>query len=220
MADVPLVSGSRGCSERVSQAAFDIVASDCLINFRQVRDSLLAWLEKKVGHALPPAMKEGKTAFLDDVDALRTETVALDDPLFWSFRRNDHDSNYPQRNWVTECSLARIGDKLRLGYRLHLINRGEPAPFQRSIPRFVKEIAKSFSISIDGREVDVSAYQIAFEEDIEEFIHLLQNEHRAIPVICISSYINSQNLEVYSLPADRIAASLLGTAHVFTITRK
>ena len=205
-------------TERVSQAALDIITRNTGEGFAQIRVLLLGWLEFKVGHSLPSAMACGETDSLDDVDALRTETVELKDPLFWSFRRNDHDRDYPQRTWVTECSIARDKNRLRLGYRLHLINRGEPAPFQRSIPRFVREIAKQYSIQIDGRDVDLEASHIEFEEEVNDLIKFIKDDKRTVPIVGVSSYSDIQYINKYALPADRIASLVFGTAHVYTIT--
>ena len=67
--------------ERVSQAALSAAIQNGPIDFLSIRKCLLSWLRSKVGHNLPLRMTEGKTDALDQVDALRTETVSLDDPL-------------------------------------------------------------------------------------------------------------------------------------------
>lgn len=90
----------------MSQGAVTITARNGFDDFTRVREILLTWLRAKVGHQLPPAMARGETDTLDQLDALRTETVSLADPVFWSFRRDDQNPDAPQRTWITEASLA------------------------------------------------------------------------------------------------------------------
>ena len=211
--NLPLFHNQRP-TERVSQAALTIPTTDGQQDFKGVQALLLAWLREKVKANLPPAMARGETDALDHVDVPRTETVLLEDPLFWAFRRDDPDLNYPQRTWVTEASLSLAAGKLHVGYRLHMVNRGQPAPFQRSVPRFMRDIARKYTTCLDGVETDLSATPVEWDHEIDDLIRLLDDPARNAPVIAVSKDRDGNGQEQALLDADRIANSVFGTAHV------
>ena len=207
-------------TERVSQAALTIATRNGQRDFEAIRTLLLDWLRKKVGADLPAAMARGETDALDQVDVPRTETVLLADPLFWAFRRDDPDLSYPQRTWVTEASLSFVDGKLHVGYRLHLVNRGEPAPFQRSVPRFMREIARNYTTCLDGVETDLTATPVEWDDEVGALVRLLDDAARKVPVIAVSSDLDDNGQEQTLLDADKLASAVFGTAHVRALSWK
>lgn len=164
-------------------------------------------------------MARGETDTLDGVDALRTETVGLTEPVFWSFRRDDHDRKFPQRTWVIEVSLALHGGRLLLGYRLHLVNRGDPAPFQRSVPKFMRDIACRYNIYLDDVETDLTATPVETADEVDGLIRLLNDPARTVPVIAVSTLSHDAAAGRFSIDADALAGAVFGAAHVRVLSR-
>jgi hypothetical protein len=130
--------------ERISQAVVRVRVRGGRPPFEGVQALILDWLREKAGQGLSDAMLRGETDSLDPLGAQRVETVALADPLLWAARQDFQDERVPRRSWVTEAMLAPAGaDSLLLGFRLHCVTLGDPAPFSRSVPRFMREVARN-----------------------------------------------------------------------------
>lgn len=206
--------------ERISQSTIELRVPSARQAFGDVRGILLRWLSWKAGGPIPETMQLGGTGELTSIGMQRVETAALDDPLYWAARQDDQDRNFPRRTWVTEAALAPHGDgRLVVGHRLHLVTLGEPAPFSRSVPRFMRDIAQQFTTFMDDSEVSLEARRADTAGDVDGLVRLLTSQTRRHPVIGISSdpeYLGDRETMV---DADRLAKLCFGVAHVWVISR-
>lgn len=208
--------------ERVSQATIEVPTKDVRASFESIRGLLIDWLSRKAGGRLPESILRGDTGDFDTIGFQRVETAALDDPLYWAARQDDQDRNFPRRSWITEAAIAPRENSVVIGYRLHCVTLGEPAPFSRSVPRFMRDIARSHATCLDGREIELTARRIDTDEDVEWLFSLLASASRTHPVIGIAqSYrpTDTRN-DGYLVDADLVASALFGTAHVCMISRR
>lgn len=197
----------------VSQAAVELRVPDAAAAFVDARNVVLRWLAAKAGRALPAGMRDGETGELNTIGPQRVETAALDDPRRWAARQDGQDADVPRRTWVTEAAVElRGGSRLLVGHRLHLVTSGEPAPFARSVPRFMREAARLFRASLDGAEIGLAARRAETAEEAGELADLLADKQRRHPVIGVS-------IDPGMIDADRLAHDVFGTAHVWAVGR-
>ena len=114
--------------------------------FDAARCTVLEWMARRAGKRLPDEARNGESFSLDDVGAQRTEAVAIPSPRYWAARLDDADKNVAQRVWTTEIGIGeqQNGTAL-LGCRLQCVTRGDDVAFDRSIPRFVRDIVEQHS---------------------------------------------------------------------------
>lgn len=206
--------------ERISQAAIEVRVPDATAAFADLRTLLLQWLERKAGAALPDNIRRGDTGELNTIGVQRVETAALDDPRYWTARQDDQDANLPRRTWITEAALApRGGTQLLIGHRLHCVTLGDPAPFSRSIPRFMRDVARRYDTFLDDSEIHLTARRADTEEDAEHLARLLTNPNRRHPVIGISSDPEFLGGPDCLIDPDKLANEVFGVAHVWVIGR-
>lgn len=206
--------------ERISQATIEVRVSDADVSFSQVRELIIDWLSLKAGAPLPEHMRLGGTGDLSTLGVQRVETAALNEPLYWSARQDDQDANFPRRTWVTEAALGRYNDqKLLIGHRLYCVTLGEQAPFSRSIPRFMREISRTFDTYLDDSRVHLSANIAKSEEDVDSLVDLMLDPRRRHPIICVSLDGELHTLSESIIDADKLANDVFGVAHVWKITR-
>ena len=117
-------------------------------------DSILRWMNKRAGRALPEVAWNRGSFELSEVGAQRTAAVAIESPKYWAARLDDADKTVPMRTWVTEIGVGvdDSGDIL-FGARLICASRGPDEPFERSLPGFVKQILSSGPAELDGLPV-------------------------------------------------------------------
>jgi hypothetical protein len=207
--------------ERVSQATIEVPTSEVRSSFESIRGLLIDWLSRKAGGKLPESILRGDTGDFDTIGFQRVEAAALDDPLYWAARQDDQDRNFPRRSWITEAAIAPRENSVVIGYRLHCVTLGESAPFARSVPRFMREIARSTVTCLDGREIELKARRIDSDDDVEWLFSLLASKSRAHPVIGIAQSYRPADTQKdgYLIDADVVANALFGTAHVCQISR-
>jgi hypothetical protein len=165
-------------------------------------------------------MLRGETDSLDLLGAQRVETVALTDPQLWAARQDFHDERVPRRSWVTEAMLAPAGaDSLLLGFRLHCVTLGDPSPFSRSVPRFMREVARNYDVFLDGVEVDLDATPVEMDDDTDALVSLLTNPQRRMPVVGVSMDEFAGGAPQALIDANRLASAVFGTAHVRILSR-
>lgn len=207
--------------ERISQGTIEVATSDAAAAFLSIRAMLLEWLQQKAGGPLPLRMQQGETGELNAIGVQRVETAALDNPRYWAARQDDQDSTFPRRTWVTEAALAmRPPSRLLVGHRLQCVTLGEAAPFSRSVPRFMREIARRFHTELDDTEINLAARRAETPEDVEVLADLLKSPMRKHPVIGISSdsaFLGGRN---WLVDPDQVANEVFGVAHVWVIGRE
>jgi hypothetical protein len=205
--------------ERVSQAVVHVDVRRSDDGFRDLRTRLLDWLREKAGGALNDAMLRGETDSLDLLRTQRVETVAVADGPIWAARQDDQDRDVPGRTWVTEAMLAATdAQTAQLGFRLHCVSSGTPKPFERSVPRFMSDIARIYRVWLDHAEIDCDAQPVETREDLDSLVGLLLDPRRRSPVIGISM-AEGAGEDRPLIDADLLAQKLFSTAHVRLLTR-
>ncbi len=205
--------------ERVSQGAVQLPVYNADVAFRDARATILDWLRERTGRPLTDAMLRGETDSLDLPDAQLVETIGLADPRLWAARQEFLDPRVPGRTWVTEAMLAAPGGPaLLLGFRLHCVTAGEPAPFTRSVPRFMRTLADSFDIRLDRVDIEPDATPVETAEEVDALVALLADPRRRMPVVGISME-DTAGGEVPLVDAHRLAGEVFATAHVRLLSR-
>ena len=220
---IPCVIPSEPCQrrvERISQAVVHVDLRGKTDGFAGVRDLLLDWLREKAGSRLTETMLRGETDSLDLLGVQRVETVALADPLVWAARQDFQDERVARRTWVTEAMLATSGLQMaQLGFRLHCVTLGDAAPFSRTVPRFMRAVAKNHNVWLDRLEIDLHAHVVETEDDTDALVRLLVDQERHAPVVGISMEENSGDDRAL-MDADRLASAVFGAGHVRLLTRR
>jgi hypothetical protein len=182
-------------------------------------DSILRWMNKRAGRALPEIAWNRGSFELSDVGAQRTAAVAIESPKYWAARLDDADKTVPMRTWVTEIGVGveDSGDIL-FGARLICASRGPDEPFDRSLPGFVKQILTSGPAEIDGLPVLKQPRVVASEDDVDQFLQLLQDTKRESDVYVLAVPDGYADPKATAVPADELQDRLYGVAHVFIIT--
>jgi hypothetical protein len=206
--------------ERISQAVVHVDLRGKTDGFAGVRNLLLDWLREKAGSRLTETMLRGETDSLDPLGVQRVETVALADPLVWAARQDFQDERVARRTWVTEAMLASSGPHMaQLGFRLHCVTLGDAAPFSRTVPKFMRAVARSHTVWLDRVEVDLHANAVETEDDTDALVRLLVDKKRRAPVVGISMEENSEGVRAL-IDADRLASAVFGAGHVRLLTRR
>ena len=123
------------------------------------------------------------------------------------------------RTWVTEIGVGveDSGDIL-FGARLICASRGADEPFERSLPGFVRQILTSGPAELDGLPVVKQARVIESEDDVDNFIHLLEDPKRQSDVYVLAVPDGYTDPKATIVPADELQDRLNGVSHVFVIT--
>ena len=207
--------------ERISQATIEVCVEDATAGLAALRGIVIDWLREKAGGSLPDSILQGETGELSALGTQRVETVALREPVFWAARQDDQDPNFPRRTWVTEAALAPRGPaQLLLGHRLHCVTLGDPAPFSRSIPRFMREVARKFETRLDGVGVGLQARRATTDNDVDDLVDLLTDSSRRHPVIGISDASEASDEVGWLINPNRLASAVFGAAHVYLISKR
>ena len=116
--------------------------------------------------------------------------------------------------------LASAGSNvLVLGFRLHCVTLSNPAPFSRSVPRFMREVARNYPVFLDGAEIDLDATPVETEDDTDALVALLTDPQRRVPVVGVSMAETLIGGPRSLIDADRLANAVFGTAHVRLLSR-
>ena len=212
-------NGTQRRVERISQSVISVTANRDGNAFNPVRRILLAWLQEKAGRELSKAMMDGENDSFDVLGAQRVETVSINEPRLWAARQDFQDQTVPRRTWVTEAMLASSDiQNVLLGFRLHCVTLGEPAPFSRSIPRFMRQVARTHIVRLDGIETDLTAQAVDTPDETRSLLALLTDVERKVPVIGISTDVTSDG-ELSLIDANRLANEVFAVGHVRLLSR-
>ena len=182
-------------------------------------DSILRWMNKRAGRALPENAWNRGSFELSEVGAQRTAAISIESPMYWAARLDDADKTVPMRTWVTEIGVGveDSGDIL-FGARLICASRGADEPFDRSLPGFVRQILASGPAELDGLPVVKLPRIIASEDDVDQFIQFLQDTQRESDVYVLAVPDGYTDPAATVIPADELQDRLSGVSHVFVIT--
>lgn len=124
-----------------------------------------------------------------------------------------------QRVWTTEIGVAEHTDgSVQFGTRLLCVTRGADIPFDRSIPRFVRDVVESGHAELDGRIASTLPWIVRTEEDVEDLVWLLKLPARRSDVIVFSLPEGSVDEGQTAADAWEVAVRTAGAAHVVIIT--
>ena len=208
-----------GLVRPVTQVILRLRPKDECAPFEAARGTVLEWMARRAGKRLPNEAHNGESFSLDDVGAQRTEAVAIPTPRYWAARLDDADKSVAQRVWTTEIGIGEQKDGTALlGCRLQCVTRGDDIAFDRSIPRFVRDIVEQHSVELEGRSVSVEPWFIDSEEEIDELVALLLNPNRRCDAIVFSLPEGSSNQDETSASAVEVARRTAGAAHVAVIS--
>jgi len=203
----------------VSQATFRLIPEDGEDLFTQTITSILKWIDKRAGGKLPSHAWDCKSFELSEIGAQRTAAELLNEPRYWAARLDDADRQVPQRTWVTEIGVGIGPDGCVLfGCRLICTTRGEDAPFDRSIPGFVKKIVGASNAALDGRPISRTPWLVAQQNDVDELVRLLEDPDRNADVLVISLPDQSSNPSDALVSPNDIYNRVAGAAHVCILT--
>jgi len=179
----------------------------------------LRWFNNRAGRALPDAAWQRQSFELSEIGAQHTAAISLTAASYWAARLDDADKTLPLRTWVTEIGVgvADDGDVL-FGTRLISATRGEDAPYNRSIPGFVKGILSSGPAELDGTALRNEPILVASEAEVEWLLGLLERPDRIADVVVFSLPDGSTDSQEVSSSAWDFLRLTQGSAHVVILT--
>ena len=219
---VPATSKFRqreGLVQPVSQVNLRVLRDGDREPFEIARETVLGWMARRAGKPLPDEARSGESFTMDDIGAQRTEAIAIQVPRYWAARLDDADKTIAQRSWTTEIALGVQADgSTLLGCRLQCVTHGDDSAFDRSIPRFVRDIVAQNWVELDGRRILGEPQFVEAEDRVEELVRLLLDPNRRGDVIVFSLPEFSTNPGETAASAIEVARRTVGTAHVAVIS--
>lgn len=201
-----------------SRVTVTIGGSDLDFLFRKAQREVLTWIKNRTGKSLPKQAWNGDDFELSGIGAQRAEAVFLDDVGYWTARLNEEDENVPDRFWSTETAVAKNGDRISVGARVACVRRGENAPFDPSIPGFVKRITDKFGGIVDGQVVGPEPWLVDTAAKTGHLLELICNPDRRRDVIVIATHDQDDDPSTTLVSAQSIFERTLGAAHVAIVT--
>lgn len=141
----------------------------------------------------------------------RAVVLEYDEGVIWSATIDNPDKNVVGRTWITEITIAMRKSEVHFGSRLLNVTRQELVPFIPSIPRLVCDIIGELHCIADRETLSEYPRYIENNDDLEQFLVLLEAPYRRLPVIVMAQAISrsgATNLET-------LARRLAGSAHVY-----
>lgn len=203
----------------VSQVTLTLRATQKHDRFTESIKHILKWMNRRAGRSLPDAAWQYQSFELTDIGAQRAAAVALQSPRFWAARFDDADKTIPLRTWVTEIGVAMNsnGDTL-FGVRLICVTRGTDAPFQRTVPSFVRAIMADGPTEVDGILQTRDIQMVSSSEEVDQLVSLLENPHRQADVLVFALPDGSSNPSEAAVSAQSVRNATLGAAHVYVLS--
>ena len=204
----------------VSQVTMTIAASDLDVLFGDVQREVLSWMQNRTGKSLPKRAWKGESFELAEIGSQPAEATFLKENHYWAARLDDADKSIPDRSWVTEAAIAKgkNNERMLFGARLTCVTRGEEAPFDPTIPGFVRQIVRKFDGIIDDRMVGEYPWIVDSSEKVQKLVELITKPNRHQDVIVISEYGRSHETPSTLVSAKSVSEHVLGAAHVVVIT--
>lgn len=201
-----------------SRVAVTIGGSDPDFLFRKAQREVLTWIKSRTGKSLPKQAWNGDDFELSGIGAQRAEAVFLGDIGYWTARLHEEDGNVPDRFWSTETAVVKNEDRIGVGARVSCVRRGEDAPFEPSIPGFLKRITDKFGGTIDNRPIDPEPWLVDTSAKTGHLLELICNPNRRHDVIVIATHDQDDDPSTTLVSAQSIFERTLGVAHVAIVT--
>lgn len=195
--------------------------------FESAVSEIFQWLENKVGNAFPPEGHKGDMTFSTSIGGHRIEAVDIDfndgKAKLWAldYSHPDEDGNI----WNTQFVLAQQNQgKPLIGLKLGAKSSDSDANLALSIPKAFRNICSTVGVEVDGQEATGKAMRVCSrlddQDSFPDFIRLLEDPSRKIPLIVISTPQDLRDMQGLSKEADRIAEMNQGIAHVCLLEGK
>lgn len=208
-----------GLVRPVSQVILRLRRDGDRVPFEVARETVLEWMARRAGKRLPDEARQGESFTLDDVGAQRTEAVAIPNPRYWAARLDDADKTVAQRVWTTEIGIGEQEDgSALLGCRLQCVTRGDDLAFDRSIPRFIRDVVEQIPAELEGRSIAVEPWFVENTDQVGELVELLLDPQRRCDVIVFALPEGSTDPDETVASAIEVARRTIGAAHVAIIT--
>jgi hypothetical protein len=163
---------------------------------------------------LPADAAQGSSFDVTDVlgaNPAKAVRINARDGSAWAARLDWPDPDYP-RTWVTEFySEKRQGYIARYGAQLTCVVRGSSPAYDTTKPSVIGRILERLSAESDGWPLSDYARRLT-DAELSEFIKLLYDPARKLPVVAISEDERSTTAR-----SDEIARRLGGAAHIVSI---
>lgn len=176
----------------------------------------LKWMQPRAKVPLPPNAWQGETFDVSDVlgaNPCRAARIDASDGALWAGRLDFPDPEQP-RTWVTEFFAERRSGKLsRFGAQLTCVVRGESPPYEITRPTVARHVVEKLSAEADGRQLAETATKLDRAE-IDEFVELIYDPSRRLPVIAISETETGATL----IAPDVLTSKVAGAAHIFHLS--
>ena len=189
--------------------------------FEQASQTVYSWGKNKFRNVIKNAPKfEELACFSEKRDGSEFGALMVHEDGLFAFRAAHPDASVAGRMWVTDTELKVKNNQCFFAVKLSVTSPQsceESVPF--SCPAFVKWIAHDIGI-YDVISVDDRPGYIEREEQVEEFVSLLTNVDRQMPILLLTP-CNNPNVAPYNgymLNDIEMAKILYGWAHVFSIT--
>lgn len=195
--------------------------------FESAASEVCQWLQNKVGIAFPPDNHKKDMTFSVKVGGHTVDALEIDfnggGIKLWAvdYSHPDDDGNV----WNTQFVLAKQhhGNPL-IGMKLGAKSPDSEANLMLSIPKALRNICSHVGVEIDEHKTTGKSLLIRSRMDDPEgftdFLKLLENPARKIPVIVISTPQDVKDMQGLSREADRIAEMNQGIAHVCLLEGK
>lgn len=198
----------------VSQVIIDLPSDSPAETLEYCRGESLKWAQRKAGTHLPPEAWQGHQFDLKGLHTQPVSATSLDG--YWAARIDDADKSVAQRTWITEIGINNKNENtVTFGCRLYCRALGENPPYPPTIPSVVRRIASAHSVTIDGRPLRTSAWWIDDQRTVDQLVAFLLQPTRQRSVIAVAAP-SAGNPPALSV--NRLASSLIGTAHVAYVT--
>ena len=175
--------------------------------FDSARSRILTWLGSK-GFAVSDPSSNAHIELPDGELIIETNGQEL-----WAIRFDDRRSMEDGAIWRVEATLLHSDPYPALSVRLVQVRSSEdaPPPVASGVPGVIASIAKDIGLEDAGAALHNHALRLNGPKDAAWLSDLLLNQDRSRPVILISGDINAS--------ADRLAARLVGVAHVLCVDK-
>lgn len=181
------------------------------------RHEILKWAQKRSGGKLPEEAMAGRSFEL--LAAGRNSSaveVSLPEIHAWALRQEDPDKSVAGRIWTSEAILWHTPDQpSRFAARLIVGSNESELDITPAAPGYVRQLVDTLGIISSGRPLSSLPWYIGDAEAEVDFLDLLADPMRRLPVIVVSAA--SRDNPQLTIDLGKLAAGMCGLAYVAVI---
>lgn len=186
--------------------------------FDQAADYIYGWARYKFRHIFR-TLPYYKESFNGTQNGVELGVVCQLDKGIFVLRAAHQDRYIAGRVWITDVELLKNNNECTFAIRLSVSSPQsctEEIPFSR--PQFVGRIMSDIGL-YDVQKLEFTPKYIENQQDVDDFIHLLENSDRTMPVLLLTACnsIEDSIHNGYMMDAEKMANDLRGAAHVYQI---